>query len=98
MTMDFMMIQKRLKQGLPIYQYNKDEIKYIGSPIGQQIYKRAVLETNMKKNRAMPNDIIDCPICGKKIKRHNQSHHKKTKVCQVYAKINTKLRDLLIDK
>jgi formylmethanofuran dehydrogenase subunit E len=97
-TMDFQSIQKRLSLGLPVLAYDRDEIKYIGYPIGQQLYKRAIEENREIKPKKMPYDNIECTVCGEIVKRHYQSHHKKTRLCQVYAKMNVKLRDLLIDK
>lgn len=96
--MEISEIQKRLTQGLPVLNYNKEEIKYMMKPIGQQLYKRAIEENKHVKRKKLPYDDIQCIICGAIVKRHYQSHHKKTRVCQVYAKMNVKLRELLIDK
>ena len=101
--MEIPIIQKRLMEGLPIISYNKEEINYLSSPIGQQLYKRATVNDIVepiiiKKSRKHPNDIIECHICGEQIKRHYQSHHRETKVCQLYLKMNIKLRGLLMDK
>lgn len=104
-------IQQQLREGRPLCSYDNDALRYVQRPIGQGLYKHSIENNpyeqipykNPKGGRpkakvlTSPNDIINCKVCGQEVTRSNQSHHKKTKSCQLHAKLHEKLRDLLID-
>lgn len=94
--------QQELRDCRPLYDYHNDTLRYMDRPIGQGIYKKGLTNPNgvgrpKSQYLTSPSDKIKCSICGKEIIRWNQSHHKKSQICQVYAKMNDKLKDLLID-
>lgn len=88
-------IQEKIKNNKSLAFYEKNELKYVQKPLGKAIYKN---NNNTKKNiNCDPNDKIECPICKIIFSRSNRSKHNKTKIHQVYEKINIKLRDFIID-
>lgn len=91
--------QNKLMKGNPLISYDKQTILYATTPIGMTMYKRALmgLPSNNRKIKALPTDIIKCKLCGMTTKRHNQTHHKRTRLCQAYARMNEKIRNLLLN-
>jgi hypothetical protein len=51
-----------------------------------------------KEDKAKPNDIIKCVICGKLFTRSNRTKHNRTEVHQIYVKMNEKYRHLMFEK
>lgn len=49
-----------------------------------------------EKEKAKPNDIIDCKICGKKYIRASKISHEKTKYHSRYAKYHERVQRLVI--
>lgn len=100
-------IQDKLKKGHGIATYNEEELKYLQTPIGKEIYKNAmntpqeqyiqITTTNKMKPTSRWNDRVKCTICGKIVSRSNQSNHRKSNQHQIYLKMNEKIRKLLID-
>ncbi|AVL93343.1 hypothetical protein za3_3 [Zamilon virus] len=70
----------------------------IGKKNGQNVYKDSYNGRTYgeEKVKAHPNDVLICEFCGKTYTRSNRPKHRKTEVCQVYQKMNKKLRDIMI--
>ena len=100
-------IQDNLKKGNGIATYTEEELKYLQTPIGKEIYKNAmdtpkdeyiqVTTTNKMHPSTRWDDRVKCKICGKIVSRSNQSNHRKSNQHQIYMKMNEKIRKLLID-
>jgi hypothetical protein len=91
--------QDEIKEGKNLALCDNNTIKYIQkSPIGKAIYKTKVgRRTKSEEEKAKPTDRIKCHICGTEFVRWNRSQHMKTKVCQAYSKMNTKIQKLMIE-
>lgn len=87
-------IQTNLKDQKGLSQYNVEELKYVQKPLGKALYKH--VGRPKSENKAHWNDKIICKICGGKFTRSARTGHDKTKVHQIYAKMNDKMRKLLI--
>jgi len=46
--------------------------------------------------RVRSNYIVNCPICLRQYTHRNKWNHEQTKIHKIYAKLNDKLRDLLM--
>jgi hypothetical protein len=98
--MDISQIQAKIREGNPINSYEVDELKYMQTPIGKEIYKNSEnkkLGRPKVTDKAHWSDKVRCEYCNIEILRSNQSSHKKTKKHQLQLKINKKLRDLLVE-
>jgi hypothetical protein len=94
------------ESGKPILFMNKDEFKYINTPIGKAIYKESYEKkedelVTPKQSRyrgaTKPTDRIKCKICGKIYSRNCKTHHDKTQHHLFYDNMNKKLRELLLN-
>ena len=99
-------IKKNLKKGISIPYLSIEEIKYLDTHTGKQIYKNATDEntpqyvdiiTDPPRKVQYSLGRIKCKICGAELQRNNQSNHNKSKRHQLYAEMNNKLRKLLLD-
>lgn len=48
-----------------------------------------------ENEKAKPNDLVRCDICHGFFTRGNRGHHEKTKIHQVYEKMNDNVRRLM---
>jgi hypothetical protein len=91
-------LQKNIKEGKNLTEYDNETLKYIQKPLGKALYLN--LEENKTENdgkeNAKWNDKLKCKICGRITLRSNQSKHKKTKYHMAYENMNQKIRDLLL--
>jgi len=95
-------VQKPIGQEL--YKYAVDENVHRETIHRETDYVRYKTHSNPKgagrypvELLAKPTDKINCKLCGQLITRSNQTHHRRTKNCQIYARMNEKLKDLLLD-
>lgn len=103
--MEIKEIQDELKKGKGMSNYNKEELKYVRTPIGKGLYLNA-LDTKKDKDEIIDkpkdekpkwNDRIKCSVCGSIINRANKSRHKKSNHHQIYAKMDSKIKKMLLD-
>lgn len=90
-------IKENLNNGLALPLYDEEELEYVQKPIGETIYNDAISKTtNNRQKNTHWSDILVCKICGRTYKRSNITNHNKTKIHQVYASMNNKLKKILL--
>lgn len=92
---DYKKIRARLnlKKGIPLYE--NEEIEYLEKPLGKAAY--LMKDNTLKKKKSHWSDRIKCNICGKEFTRSCRKSHEITKHHQTYAKLNTKMKKILLD-
>jgi hypothetical protein len=105
----FNKMQRKLKNTMNIVEEcNRDEIDYVDKPIGKANFSNAKTErehlrpipksySGQKKEKVNPREEIQCVYCKCLIVRRNMYQHRKSKKHQRELKVNSKLRDLLVD-
>lgn len=86
-----------------LVQMDNNELRNIDKPFQKVRYKKNVKiseteELQEPKKKAKYDDVILCKYCGRTFKRSNRSTHNKTQLHLAYAKMNDKLRNLLLTK
>lgn len=84
--------QEELKEGKGLGLYDNDTLEYVQKPLGKAIY-----EQSTKKDISKHSDRIKCKVCDKEYVRSNATHHKNTNHHKIYEKMNTKIKNLLIN-
>jgi hypothetical protein len=87
-----------LRGGKRVTLLDIDDIKKLQTPIGKAIYNNSIGRPPKKEGeKALPNDRLNCEICGGKFIRSHRTAHKKTKVHKAYENMNRKISKVLLD-
>lgn len=98
-------IQENLKSGKSFSLLEVEDILYMEKPLGKAMYVDSLIEQKRPigrprkedEDKAKPNDILICNICGRTFIRSARSRHRKTKIHQAYEGINTKLAKVILN-
>ena len=96
--MSYTQIQKKIKTCKNLIDYDVDELDYVMKPVGNALYKGRGRPRKDDSDKAYPNDRVKCEVCSKYFTRSGRSSHNRTQYHQLHAKMNKKLRELLINK
>lgn len=87
--------QEKLRNSNNLLDLDAETLRYGMKPIG-----KAIIRGRPKKKedeKAKPSDKVKCDICGETFIRSNRyNHNKKNKVHQAYAKMNSKMKNILL--
>lgn len=101
-----MELQKKITKNKSVMKMDKQEVEYIRkSPIGAALYAKAQEENDIsipKNVKDAPKEKyhwqqkVECRYCGVMINKGSYARHRKSKKCQIYQKMDTKIRDLVL--
>jgi hypothetical protein len=93
--MDYPKLQEEIKTGKAMINFDTNTLDYVQKPIGSALYKAG---KNTKSDKKDLKQIVTCDVCGREYTKWNKTHHTRTKVHQLYAKVNQRMTELLLKK
>lgn len=91
-------MQLRLRKGIPLIEFEKEDVEYIEKPLGKANFLDISEKQDYVKDKNIhPKEKVECIICKRMIIKRNMYIHRRTKRHQEFMKINSKLRELLVD-